>query len=178
MTALRTRLCVMAFLFASAISNSWAALPGQPHLPSRPAEQMPFPEIKDWNSLSISLVRTPCFGRCPSYTVEIKGNGTVIYTGNASVAVTGKQQRTISQASVHRLFEKFRAADYFWSLDNYSARVSDLSTAQTRIEFDGRQKQVIDYGGRMVGMPKELADLESAIDEAAGTERWIKPQSR
>ena len=178
MTAQRTRLGVMALVFVAAVSGSWAALPGQPNLPPRPAERMPFPEIKDWNSLSISLMRTPCFGRCPSYTVEIKGDGTVIYTGNASVAVTGKQQTTVSQAAVHRLFEKFRAAEYFWSLDNYSARVTDLPTAQTRIEFDGQQKEIVDYGGRMVGMPKELADLESAIDEAAGTERWIKPSPR
>jgi len=35
-------------------------------------------------------------------------------------------------------------------------------------------KSVIDYGGLNVGMPRAEQDLENAIDEVAGTKRWIE----
>lgn len=172
------QVCAFLLLCTPFLSPAMAGVPGQFTVPSRPAEHVSFPEIKDWNSLTITLVRGRCLGACPAYIVEIHGDGTVLYTGNAFVAMTGRQQAKIPQAAVRRLFEKFRAADFFWSFDRYQARVTDLPTARTKIEFDDRQKELIDYGGRMVGMPQEFTDLELAIDEAAGTARWIKPQPR
>src|SRR5262249_8922020 len=35
-------------------------------------------------------------------------------------------------------------------------------------------KQVRDYAGRMIGMPNEIAQLESAVDAAAGTDKWVE----
>lgn len=139
----------------------------------RPVQKVSFPDIKDWSSLHITLTRGMCLGRCPAYSVEIDGDGTVTYQGDDYVLVKGKQLAHISAQAVRDLFELFRAADYFSSLDSYTAPVTDFPSFSTSIEFDGHKKSVTDYVGRAVGMPKELIALEDAIDKTAGTDRWI-----
>ncbi|GEM_PF-2451728 len=144
----------------------------------RPAARVPFPAIADWSSLRITLVRSVCFGACPAYTVEIDGDGTVRYHGERYVAVTGNRTDRIDAAKVRALFDRFRRADYFWTFDHYRAQVTDLPQFTTSISFDGHSKSVSDYAGRWIGMPEDVYDLEGAIDEAAGTGKWVKGPDR
>jgi hypothetical protein len=139
----------------------------------RPERKVEFPNIKDWNSLRITLRRGVCFGTCPAYSVEIDGDGTVIFKGISFVAVKGRRVAQISVQDVHNLFEKFREVDYFWSRDYYEASVTDLPASLTSIAFDDHKKSVGEYGGSMVGMPRELLDIATAIDQTAGTAKWI-----
>jgi hypothetical protein len=134
----------------------------------------PFPDIRHWNTLTIELTRTACFGKCPDYSVEIHGDGAVVFTGRRFVAHTGVYRAHISRASVRALFAKFREADYFSLPDSYRAGATDLPTYTTSIAFDGHEKHVRDYGGNIVGMPYALGELERAVDEAADTDRWVK----
>ena len=53
----------------------------------RPASKVPFPEIKDWDSLVVTLERSGCYGDCPAYTVAIHGDGKIEFHGNAHVSV-------------------------------------------------------------------------------------------
>lgn len=140
----------------------------------RPATRVPFPQIRDWSSLRITLERSMCFGTCPAYRVEIDGDGTVRYHGERFVGVTGDRTDHIDPAKVRALFEQFRRADYFWTLDHYRAQVTDLPQFTTSISFDGREKTVTDYAGAWIGMPKAINDLEQAIDETAGTQQWVQ----
>ena len=135
---------------------------------------VPFPAIRHWRSLVIVLERGMCFGTCPVYRVEIHGNGKVVFIGHRFVAKMGTYETRISQRAVRRLFAKFRRADYFSLLDKYRAHATDLPTFTTSLTFDGHEKTVVDYGGHMIGMPEVVSDLEIAIDDAAGTQRWIK----
>src|ERR1700676_1845154 len=66
-----------------------------------------FPEIHDWNSLRITLSRSGCYGVCPTYSIEIYGDGGVLYDGQAFVGTTGKQKWQISHASLVKLVEAF-----------------------------------------------------------------------
>jgi hypothetical protein len=67
-----------------------------------PSIHVPFPEIQDWNSLRMTLRRSACFGTCPVYSVEISGDGSVVYTGTSHVLITGEQYSQISQDAVAR----------------------------------------------------------------------------
>jgi hypothetical protein len=140
----------------------------------RPAEHVAFPAIRNWPALKITLARTRCFGSCPAYTVEIGGDGRVSYLGQAFVGVKGEAGGRISRAQVRRLYDAFRKAQFFWLQDGYVAQVTDLPSTRIAISFDGRSKQVIDYAGVGIGMPREVVDLETLIDAMAGTEKWIK----
>ena len=139
-----------------------------------PSRHVPFPTIRDWNSLRIRLERTRCFGSCPDYSVEIHGDGTVRYFGGTSVAVSGEQLGTISRKALEQLVTLFRDTDYYSLDDEYVEHAFDLPTFETSIEIEGKKKKVKDYAGLWVGMPMSVYRLENAIDQAAGTKRWIR----
>ena len=142
----------------------------------RAATQIPFPEIRDWNSLRITLTRTPCYGMCPSYTVEIHGDGTVLYEGKSGVGVKGPQRGAISKAAVQELVEIFRKADYFSLADGYISFTTDNPTQTTSISFDDKAKWIVNYIGSDVGMPRIVSELEIAIDRLSGASKWVKKQ--
>lgn len=177
------RLIIAALALSLAVAPASAQVmgsfnPGTDHkLPNggRPAQHVAFPQIKDWSSLRISLMRTMCFGTCPDYTVTIAGDGTVTWAGGRFVKVHGAATGHIAPEKVHALFERFRKAEFFWLLDDYSAAITDFPAQVTTISFDGNKKSVRDYAGPMIGMPEAVGELERAIDEAANTAQWIGP---
>jgi hypothetical protein len=139
-----------------------------------PKKRIPFPTIHDWDSLRITLRRTTCFGTCPSYRVEIHGDGTLLYEGQAYVAVTGSHRGSVPTETVAELVDAFRAADYYSLQDEYVWPATDLPTHETSIQIDGKLKKVKDYAGEQVGMPRSVSKLEAEIDQLADTERWTK----
>lgn len=139
-----------------------------------PIIHTPFPTIRDWNSLRMTLKRTTCFGTCPSYRVEIHGDGTVLYEGQAYVAVTGPHHAAVSKETVSELLDAFRNVDYYSLRDEYVWPATDLPTYETSIEIDGKLKKVKDYAGEQVGMPLSISKLETEIDRLVDTERWTK----
>jgi hypothetical protein len=133
----------------------------------------PFPEIRDGKSLRVTLERSGCFWGCPSYTVAIHGDGTVIYDGIDCVTKRGRHTDRISREDVATLVTMFREANYFSLHDSYVGDVSDSQTVRTSIRFDENIKVVEDYVGESVGMPRLVTDLERDIDRIAGTKRWV-----
>ena len=145
--------------------------------PEKWSARVLFPETKDWASLRMTLSRTTCYGACPAYSVEVRGDGTVIYHGTAFVLITGEHHSQIPKKQVQELFARFRGADFFSLKDEYRAGITDNPTEKTSIEFDGRRKQVVDYVGHYVGMPDAVGELEQTFDQLAGTEKWVKETS-
>ena len=141
------------------------------------AKKVPFPEIKDWSSLRIKLQRTVCYGTCPAYSIEIRGDGSVTYIGGSFTAITGTHHEQIPKSVIVDLVNQFRAADYFSLKDRYHWNVTDNPTYTTSIEFDGHKKEVVDYVGLEDGMPEVVEMLENSIDEAVGIEKWLKHAS-
>ena len=138
------------------------------------ATNTPFPEIKDYSSLKMRLERTECFGACPAYSIEVKGDGSVDFIGKSNVLMIGRHHGQIPQQAVNELLAAFRQSNYFSLRDSYVTRVTDNPTYRTSIEFDGQRKSVRDYVGLEAGMPDAARDLEEAIDRIADTEKWIK----
>jgi hypothetical protein len=75
---------------------------------------------------------------------------------------------------VKELVRQFEKARFFAAGDNYIARVTDNPTYKLTLTVAGETKTVTDYVGEQVGMPLVNTDLENAVDDVAGTERWIK----
>ena len=140
----------------------------------RPKTGRTFPEVKDWSSVRFGLVRTSCFGSCPAYEVEIRGDGSVLYKGERNVAVLGEHRGTISRQSLERLMTRFREADYF-SLDaKYMLNASDGAAYTTSLSINGKTHSVIDYMGLQAGMPMLVDRLERDIDQYSGAEMWTR----
>jgi hypothetical protein len=144
----------------------------------KPAQHVPFPKVKDWKTVKITLARTGgCFGSCPSYQVEVRGDGSVLYEGQGGVAFTGVHRGLVPQSNVIELVKLFEKADYYSLRDEYWYDITDNATQTTSISIDGRQKQVVDYIGLSAGMPLAVEQLELAIDRLSGSERWTRGNS-
>lgn len=161
---------LMATLMAVSLGfgqNSRARL--DPH----PNDKAAFPEIRDWNTLRVTLSRSGCYGGCPAYKIEIHGDGTVLYDGKAFVAHKGRHTAKISHASLVELVDFFREANYFSLRDRYASGITDSPAYETSISFDGASKSVLDYVGQSVGMPSTVSDVEAAIDRLSGASKWV-----
>lgn len=137
-------------------------------------KHVPFPQVHNWTSVKIVLSRTACLGTCPSYRVEVHGDGTVLYDGSSFVAITGSHRASVSHDVVSEMVEAFRSVDYFSLKGKYMWGATDLPLYKTSISIDGKTKEVFDYAGQQVGMPESVSKLEETIDRLSGVERWTK----
>lgn len=140
-----------------------------------PTRHIPFPDTNG-KPISIYLERTGCFGTCPAYLTTLRSDGTVYFCGRADVHALGWQTGRIEPKDFNALVELFRRADVFSLEDEYTAEVTDNPTYIVGINIGGQKKVIVDYVGDEAGMPPIVTRLQDAIDKAAGTERWIKPQ--
>jgi hypothetical protein len=75
---------------------------GKTHIKPVP-QQLP----SDLNGVRTKLVRTPCFGLCPDYSVSIFGDGTVLYEGRRFVKNKGERHGRVSIDAVRLLANRF-----------------------------------------------------------------------
>ena len=130
-------------------------------------------DMADLDDLTIELVRTRCYGTCPVYAVEIKGDGTATYCGVGFVKEAGERSRKIELSKIIQLVDAFEAANFYALDDEYAATVTDNPTTVLSIVHKGRNKSVVDYVGEQAGMPKVVTELQDAVDEIAGAAEWI-----
>lgn len=144
--------------------------------PERPTRhRIDFPTQLDRAQVRIVLERGTCYeGPCPMYSVQIDGDGTVVYNGFKYVAVEGKHRSRIPAEAVDRLLDKFRAADFFSLDDAYQAEITDNATFTVSLKLGKQEKRVIDYAGLLAGMPQAIHDIEDSIDRAANSDRWTR----
>ena len=179
-----------AFEAATAEARTWKYLPfekdGAPikatftdYVRVLPPEKLPvrhevFPSISGMDRVVMTLSRSGCYGTCPAYSVEIHGDGTVLYKGDGFVVVTGEHRDHLSADQVSEILEAFRKADYFSLEDKYFYSVTDCPTYETSFRVDNVFKSVTDYVGDEAGMPESVTDLEETIDRVTDTPKWIK----
>ncbi len=132
-----------------------------------------FPTLVEPTDFSIKLSRSGCFGTCPSYSVVIHGDGKIEFHGGHYVSIPGDHQARIAPEAAARLLERFRAAEFFEFKDKYVASVTDNPTYCLELAIGAKRKTITDYVGTWVGMPTLVSELEDAVDDAAGTERWV-----
>jgi hypothetical protein len=134
----------------------------------------PFPEIEDLSAVRIILERLGCYGECPSYRVELRGDGSSTFFGYSFVRAVGEHHDTVNREEFARLVQLFRQADLF-SLENaYTSPVVDMSTDRITLIIGSQQKIVVDYEGLSVGMPLVVSQLEDEIDRVGRTQQWIE----
>lgn len=137
-----------------------------------PVNHVAAPPVRPNSRVTITLVRTMCYGRCPAYTVTVGTRG-IVFEGGRFVVALGKHTAPVEAEKVRELAKKFVAADFYSMDTSYQAHVTDNPTFELSIAVDGHTKKVVDYVGSWVGMPAVITDLEDSVDELARTERWI-----
>jgi hypothetical protein len=137
----------------------------------------PAPAADDAKAV-ITLERTPCFGRCPVYTVAITKSGLVRYEGRRFVADSGADSARIAPEAVDSLLAELNQGGYFGFDDRYVSGApacgpyaTDLPSAITSVD-DGDLSKQIQHDHGCSHAPANLASLEKRIDEVAGTSKW------
>lgn len=127
---------------------------------------------------AVLLERTPCFGRCPVYTIAVSSSGKVTYNGRANVNQLGTISAQIPREKVEALVDELDRAGYFTFADKYVPAepacgnyATDLPSVISAVMHRGRSKTIVhDYG--CGSAPAALVVLERRIDEVLGSERW------
>ena len=156
-------------------------------IPSNPSIAFPSGAPED---TTITLERGACYGSCPAYRVTVRGDGLVNFdTGSDSlegtaaqvhleynghnVLLPGRHTTRVDPASVTRLLGQLRRVRFFGLKNEYFYSATDNPTQILSVRVGHARKTVTDYIGVKVGMPQEVRDLEDAVDEVAGTSRWV-----
>ena len=121
----------------------------------------------------VSLERGACFGTCPVYSVTIHQDGLVEYEGQGWVKAMGRQTSHVSPDAVRKLYNQIEAMRFFELAPRYEAKITDQATQVLTVRMGGAVHRVEDYAGQIVGMPPAVVDLETAVDQTAGVERWV-----
>ncbi len=129
----------------------------------------PAGKVRDWNSLVMKFDQRECYGPCPVYSVEVHGNGDVVYIGKRYVTVLGEHRYKLPAREVEALFEAFEAAQFDSLEDHYDAWGTDLPSEEYAISFDGHVKTITD--GRAV---PALVPVIHAFETHGHVEQWSK----
>jgi Domain of unknown function (DUF6438) len=129
----------------------------------------------DLSNVNITMFRGACFGACPIYYIEIKGDGKVTYRGLEYVNVTGEQISNIPVDKVRQLVEQFNKSGYYNLSDRYDqVDRTDQATVVTSINIDGNYKSVYDYlGTHLLPELVALRELENMIDSVTNSSQWV-----
>jgi len=120
---------------------------------------------------SLTLMRSPCLGSCPSYSVTLKADGSVSWEGYCCVSHRGKRTGTISVWQFRRLAALVADMDFFRLENGYAVTYTDVSAAFVSVKQGDRAKTVMDYGS---AGPARLWALEQLIDATVEGVKWKK----
>lgn len=140
----------------------------------------PAPSVAD---VEITLTRTRCYGWCPAYTVKVRGDGTVVYEGEAYVSTIGRVESHVDPKVLEPVLNKMMEIDILHHQHQCETSIVDTPTTRIRLRVGKHSLTVEDrFDGQDCGFDKPsadptwhaaLADIGDRIDRAVGIEQWI-----
>ncbi len=110
--------------------------------------------------LMAKINRTPCFGKCPVFTIELFDNGVVKYNGVAFVDKKGIFTAKVTPEFIARIQSKALSIKYLSLENKYPIApvvIADLPTTTTYIRIGEEGKQITDN----FDAPRDLIDFEN-----------------
>jgi hypothetical protein len=123
----------------------------------------------------VRMKRGACYGSCPVFTVEVRGDGRVIYDGELYVHAIGRREKTLPRAEVTKLFHALAArhlGDVRW--DATCPHATDHPSVDLTLEFAGEEAHIHHDFGDSCAPNDVLRPTYALIEEAAGVGDWVK----
>lgn len=188
-TTFRSLSVASLLLFVSSCQSEPAtkkSLPAPPDRPASPAGAPPIgraPRFASQDDLAdgevIRLDRSGCGFACPSYSIVIRSDGQVIYTGRAHTAVGGQREAQLDPKQLGRLLQTLAselppiAGRYTPGSKQCGTMRTDQPTVTLTARLDaGKPTQSLRYGG-CPGAPRKLAELENLVDTTVDSGAWV-----
>ncbi len=115
---------------------------------------------EEYENRLISMRKTPCFGDCPVYTLDIDKEGNVIYNGIQYVLEKGKREFKLTEEQLTKLNKLLSQGDFESFKEVYdNPRITDL--ASTFINHNGKQIKIRLWND---SIPDELINVHEYIE--------------
>ena len=114
-------------------------------------------------NLVASLQRSPCFGYCPTFKIELFSDGKAHYHGIAHVARLGNYTAKVDAAFIKRIEDKALSIKYLSLLDHYPTgdiAVSDVPTITSYVRIGKDGKRITNN----YDPPKALTEFEQWLE--------------
>ena len=121
-----------------------------------------FRTLGDYKIEEIGLERTSCYGSCPAYTIKMKADGSIVYSGGEHAKVQGVKSASIDEETFTKIASFIKQIGYVYMSDSFNSPVSDNSTTYTYIKFNGQFKYIRNYAN---SGPIALWAVEQLIDK-------------
>lgn len=122
-------------------------------------------------NLVAKIKRTPCFGKCPVFTIELYNNGLARYNGMAFVEKKGNFKAKANTDFLKRIQDKALTIRYLSFENKYPIApiaIADLPTTTTYIRLGDVGKQIIDN----FDAPRELIEFELWLEQEFDKLEW------
>ncbi|UOQ99335.1 DUF6438 domain-containing protein [Hymenobacter sp. 5317J-9] len=91
----------------------------------------------------ITFERTPCFGTCPAFTMQVFADGRVLYEGRHGVPFVGKKELKISPAAVTDLLRQAKESHFDQFAAQYTQHTTDLPSTVIGVKQANGQLKVV-----------------------------------
>jgi len=125
-------------------------------------------------SLLLSLERTPCFGKCPTYKYTILTTGKIIYSGSQNTKNIGSYTAQLNKSQLEEIKNQIKILDAFSLQDKYDAKVTDIPSTILVINIDGKKKKIYDRHGA----PEKLKQFEKFVDKIVLNTKMTKTKDQ
>lgn len=120
------------------------------------------------DSLVISLQRTPCFGQCKAYTINVYRSGYATFNGRSNVELEGLHHARVGLDTLRTLLAEAERIGFYQLDDVYDRNVTDLPSSILRLVGNGKDKRVV---GR-VGTPENFTRFFTKAEEMLFPIAW------
>jgi len=120
----------------------------------------------------ITFEKTPCFGNCPVYKLEIYKNRKMHLSNTKYLKVgEGDFSAKLKRKEYKAILNQFQEINFLQLKDQYITKnVSDLPTRYITLAAQGKTKTVMDYSGA----PEQLTKLEDQLQQLIDQTNWKK----
>ena len=116
----------------------------------------------------ITFERTPCFGTCPGYKMQVYSDGRVEYEGRRAVPMMGKKELRLSANGVTDMLRQAQEAHFDQFQNRYSRNTSDLPSTIIGIrQPNGQLKTVVVEEGEPENVTTFVASFAKQFDALA-----------
>jgi hypothetical protein len=114
----------------------------------------------------VSMHRTACFGKCPTYSLEINKNGSVTYTSIRFTKFEGIYTKKFSIDKVKNIFLQVNLLKLDTCQNEYEQIIADLPGLNFNIDYTNAKKQIVNahFGPKFLKRLAMNIDKEFSID--------------
>ncbi len=129
-------------------------------------------KVKSGNKIeTITMQRTACYGRCPTYIIELNKNGSVIYTAYRNTADSGVFEKNIGEKRADEIFNQAVTTKIDTCRNEYIMRVTDLPGLIFTIKYADSTK-IINNANFGPAVLRELSETLDGITGKKVDETW------